>query len=116
MRLKKWQDIEVKSRMGFAITSYVDGVSGFSYTASTEMKDIRSAVEKSYKMARASSQAAKLKLPFERKSAVKSKKSDTPSVKIHPRDKELDYKIDLVNRSIESAREHKARPKVLEPF
>jgi TldD protein len=37
---------------------------------------------------------------------VKSKKSDTPSVKIHPRDKELDYKIDLVNRLIESAREH----------
>ncbi|MHA1963272.1 MAG: TldD/PmbA family protein [Candidatus Thorarchaeota archaeon] len=101
-----WQDIQVKSRMGFAITSYVDGVSGFSFTASTEMKNIRSAVEKSYKMAKASSKAAKLKLPFERRPAVKSKKSDTPSVKIHPRDKELDYKIDMVNRSIESAREN----------
>jgi TldD protein len=101
-----WQDIQVKSRMGFAITSYVDGVSGFSFTASTEMKDIRSVVEKSYKMAKASSRAAKLKLPFERGSAVKSKKSDTASVKIHPREKELDYKIDLVNRLIESAREH----------
>jgi TldD protein len=101
-----WQDIQVKSRMGFAITSYVDGVSGFSFTASTEMKDIRSAVEKSYKMAKASSRTAKLKLPFERRSAVKSKKSDSPSVKIHPRDKELDYKIDLVNRFVESAREH----------
>ena len=101
-----WQDIQVKSRMGFAITSYVDGVSGFSFTASTEMKDIRSVVEKSYKMAKASSRAAKLKLPFEKRSAVKSKKSDTATVKIHPREKELDYKIDLVNRLIESAREH----------
>ncbi|MFW9786506.1 MAG: TldD/PmbA family protein [Candidatus Thorarchaeota archaeon] len=101
-----WQDIQVKSRMGFAITSYVDGVSGFSFTASTETKDIHSAVEKSYRMAKASSSAAKLKLPFERSSAVKSKKSDTPSVKIHPRDKELDYKIDMVNRTIESAREY----------
>ncbi|MFX1560705.1 MAG: TldD/PmbA family protein [Promethearchaeota archaeon] len=101
-----WQDIQVKSRMGFAITSYVDGVSGFSFTASSEMSDIRSAVERSYKMAKASSKAAKLKLPFEKRSAVKSRKSDTPSVKIHPRDKELDYKIDLVNRIIESAREH----------
>lgn len=101
-----WQDIQVKSRMGFGITSYVDGVSGFSFTASTEMKDIRSAAEKSYKMAKASSRAAKLKLPFERRSAVKGKKSDTATVKIHPREKELDYKIDLVNRLIESAREH----------
>jgi TldD protein len=101
-----WQDIQVKSRMGFAITSYVDGVSGFSFTASKEMKDVRSAVEKSYKMAKASSRAAKLKLPFEQDSAVQSKKSDTPSVRIHPRDKELDYKIDLVNRTIESAREY----------
>ncbi|MGD9397057.1 MAG: TldD/PmbA family protein [Candidatus Thorarchaeota archaeon] len=101
-----WQDIQVKSRKGFAITSYVDGVSGFSFTASTETADIHTAVEKSYKMAKASSKAAELKLPFERRSAVKSKKSDTPSVRIHPRDKELDYKIDLVNRVIESAREH----------
>ena len=100
-----WQDIQVKSRMGFALTAYVDGVSGFSFTPSTEMKDIRVIVEKAFKMAKASSNAAKLKLPFERRSAVKSRKSDTPSVKIHPQDRELEYKIDMVNRSIESGRE-----------
>ena len=101
-----WQDIQVKSRMGFAITAYVEGVSGFSFTPSTEMKDIRTTVEKAYRMAKASSNAAKLKLPFERKPAVKSKKADTPSVKVHPRDKELDFKIDMVNRVVESARAH----------
>jgi len=37
---------------------------------------------------------------------MKSKKSDTLSVKIHPRDRDLAYKIDMVNRSVESAREH----------
>ena len=101
-----WQDIQVKSRMGFAITAYVDGVSGFSFTPSTEMKDIKLATENAYKMAKASSGAAKLKLPFDRRDAVKSKKSDTPSVKIHPRDRDLAYKIDMVNRGVESAREH----------
>ena len=101
-----WQDIQVKSRMGFAITAYVEGVSGFSFTPSTEMKDIRTTVEKAYRMAKASSKAAKLKLPFERKPAVKSKKSDTPSVKVHPRDKELDFKIDMVNQVVESAIEY----------
>ncbi len=40
-----WQDIQVKSRKGFAITSYVDGVSGFSFTASAETVDIRTAVQ-----------------------------------------------------------------------
>jgi len=102
-----WQDIEVKSRMGFAITAYADGgVSGFSFTPSTELKDIKLATENAYKMAKASSGAAKLKLPFDRRDAVKSKKSDTPSVKIHPRDRDLAYKIDMVNRGVESAREH----------
>ena len=101
-----WQDIQVKSRMGFAITAYVDGVSGFSFTPSTELKDIKLATENAYKMAKASSGAAKLKLPFDRRDAVKSKKSDTPSVKIHPRDRDLAYKIDMVNRGVESAREH----------
>ncbi|MHA1950337.1 MAG: TldD/PmbA family protein [Candidatus Thorarchaeota archaeon] len=100
-----WQDIQVKSRMGFAITAYVEGVSGFSFTPGTEKKDIRTSVEKAYRMAKASSNAAKLKLPFEGRPAVKSKKADTPSVKIHPRDKELEYKIDMVNRLIDSGRE-----------
>lgn len=101
-----WQDIQVKSRMGFAITAYVDGVSGFSFTPSTETADIKLATENAYKMAKASSGAAKLKLPFDRREAVKSKKSDTLSVKIHPRDRDLAHKIDMVNRGVESAREH----------
>ena len=101
-----WQDIQVKSRMGFAITAYVDGVSGFSFTPSTEKKDIRLAVEKAYRMAKASSKAATLKLPFDGSAAVKSKKSDTHTVRIHPRERDLSYKIDMVNRAVESAREY----------
>jgi len=101
-----WQDIQVKSRMGFGITAYVDGISGFSFTPSTDMKDIRLATENAYKMAKASSRAAKLKLPFDKHSPVKSKGSDTFSVKIHPREKELSFKIDMVNREIDAAREH----------
>jgi TldD protein len=101
-----WQDIQIKSRMGFAVTAYIDGVSGFSFTPSTEKNDIRTAAEKAYKMAKASSRAATLKLPFDSRQSVKSKKSDTLAVRIHPRDKDLSYKIDMVNRGVESAREH----------
>ena len=101
-----WQDIQVKSRMGFAITAYVDGVSGFSFTPSTDSKDIKLAAENAYKMAKASSGAAKLKLPFDRKDAIKSKASDTLSVKTHPKDIDLTHKIDFVNRGVEAAREY----------
>ena len=101
-----WKDIQVKSRMGFAVTCYVDGVSGFSFTPSPELKDVRLAAEKGYKMAKASARVAKLKLPFDRKDPVKSKKSDTMSVKLHPRERDLEFKTDMVNRAVESAREH----------
>jgi TldD protein len=101
-----WQDIQMKSRMGFAITAYVDGVSGFSFTPSKEMKDIRTAAEKSFRMAKASSAVATLKLPFEERPAVKSKKSDTFTVKIHPREVDLTEKIEMVNRAVETAREY----------
>ncbi len=101
-----WQDIQVKSRMGFAITAYVDGVSGFSFTASRDMADIKLATENAYRMAKASAGAAKLKLPFDGRDAVKSQKTDSPIVKIHPRDRDLAHKIDMVNRGVESAQEH----------
>ena len=100
-----WKDIQVMSRLGVAITCYVDGVSGFSFSASTEKEAILGATEKSFKMAKASAAKASLKLPFERRDPVNSRPSDTYAVKIHPRDRDLSYKTDLVNRAVETARE-----------
>ncbi len=101
-----WKEIQVKSRMGFAITSYVDGVTGFSFTPSSEISELRSAAERSYTMAKASAVAAKLKLPFEAEPPVKSKGSDTAEVKIHPREVSLEEKTELVNRIVEASRQH----------
>ncbi len=100
-----WKEIQVKSRMGFAITCYVDGVSGFSFTPSPENADLKAAAERAFKMAKASSVAAKLKLPFDGRPAVKSKSSDTFAVKIHPRDIELSEKTGLVDRAVDTAKE-----------
>ncbi|MFW9846531.1 MAG: TldD/PmbA family protein [Candidatus Thorarchaeota archaeon] len=100
-----WKDIQIKSRMGVAVTSYVEGVSGFSFSASIEPKDILTAAEKSVKMAKASAAVASLKLPFEGRDAVTSKKSDTKAVKKHPRDYDLAYKTDMVNRAVETSKE-----------
>ncbi|MFO7835198.1 MAG: TldD/PmbA family protein [Candidatus Thorarchaeota archaeon] len=101
-----WKEIQSKSRRGVGVTCYVEGVSGFSFTASLEKGDLEAATERSYRMAKASAGAAKLKLPFDERPAVKSSASDTRSVKIHPRERELSFKTDMVNRAVETAREH----------
>lgn len=98
-----WKDIQVKSRMGVGITCYVDGVSGFSFTASKNTKNIRVAVEKAHKMAKASALAAKVKLPFDSGPSIKSSTSDSLRMKKHPKEFDLGYKTDLVNRVVETA-------------
>lgn len=101
-----WKEIQVKSRRGFAISCYVDGVSGFSFTPSPDTTELNSAVERAFKMAKASAKAAKLKLPFSKRAAVKSSASDTHSVHRHPMGVELSEKIEMVNRAVETAKEH----------
>ncbi len=101
-----WKEILVKSRRGFAISCYVDGVSGFSFTPSPDKTELNSAVERALKMAKASAKAAKLKLPFGGRDAVKSNASDTHSVHTHPSSVGLDVKIEMVNRAVETAKEH----------
>lgn len=100
-----WKDIQVKSRMGVGVTCYVDGVSGFSFTASEEMKDVKEAVQKAFKMAKASAAAAELKLEFDHGPSIMSSPADSLKMKKHPRDCDLGYKTDLVNRAVETAKE-----------
>ncbi|MFW9908032.1 MAG: TldD/PmbA family protein [Candidatus Thorarchaeota archaeon] len=100
-----WKEIQVKSRFGFAITCYVDGVTGFSFTPSPKDSDLKEATGRAFKMAKASAASAELKLPFEKRPAVKSKASDTLPVKIHPRTVELSEKTGMVDRAVESAKD-----------
>jgi len=100
-----WRDIILKSRIGIGVTCYFDGTAGYSFTASEEKKDIEDTVKRAYQMAKAASTAALLKLDFDEYPAVKSKPSDTHSVKIHPKSKDIDYKMDLVNRAVGAAQD-----------
>jgi TldD protein len=90
------------------ITCYVEGVSGYSFTSSTSTEDARAATRKAFTIAKASSLIAKLKLPFSKAEAVKSRRFDTISVAVHPRDRDLAFKTELVNRVVGAAREHGA--------
>ncbi len=101
-----WKDVILRSRSGIGVTCYYGGVSGYSFTASESKKEQEETVTKAYKMAKASASAASLKLDFSKRPAVKSRKSDTLPIKIHPRTHDLSYKTDMVNRVVDTAREY----------
>ncbi|MFW9831376.1 MAG: TldD/PmbA family protein, partial [Candidatus Thorarchaeota archaeon] len=100
-----WKDVILKSRTGIGVTCYFDGTTGYSYTASLECKDIEETINRAYRMAKAASTVATLKLAFDEQPAVKSKPSDTLPVKIHPKTKTQHFKMNLINRMIEAAQE-----------
>ena len=98
-----WKDIVLRSRVGVGIVSYCEGTSGYSFTSSLTQEDLKKTVEQSVKMARAAAKVATLKLGFKRTAPVESRKSDTYTVKIHPKNIPLDHKTELVNRTVETA-------------
>jgi TldD protein len=100
-----WKDVILRSRVGVGVTCYYGGASSYSFTASDNRQELRETVSRAFKMAKASSKAASLKMSFDRRPAVKSQAANTFRIKIHPKSKGLDYKTDLVNRTVESARE-----------
>jgi TldD protein len=100
-----WKDIVLRSRVGVGVVCYCDGTSGYSFTSSDTKEDLKKAVEQSFKMAKASAKVATLKLGFGKRAPVKSRKSDTYPVKVHPRTKRLSHKTELVNRAVKTAQE-----------
>ncbi len=100
-----WKDIILRSRTGIGVVCYCGGASGYSFTPSEDWQKLEKTVNMAVKMAKASARAASLKLDFNRRPPVESRKSDTFPLKTHPQTEDLDYKTDLVNRSVETARE-----------
>ncbi len=100
-----WKDIILRSRAGIGVVCYYGGASGYSFTSSDEWEEMEKTVRRAFKMAKASAEAASVKMEFERRPPEKSQAADTFPVKIHPRTMDLGYKVGLVNRAISAAEE-----------
>jgi len=100
-----WKDVILRFRSGIGIMCYYGGASGYSFTASENKKEQEETVTKAFKMAKASAEVTSLKLDFNKRRAVKSRKADTFPLRIHPKTKDLSYKTDMVNRVVDTARE-----------
>jgi len=99
-----WKDVALGSREGFGVACYFSGASGYSFTSSGGREELETAVERAFRIAKASAKVVSLRLDFEQRPAVKSKRSEAYPLKIHPQARDLAYKTDLVNRAVDSAR------------
>ncbi|MHA1212556.1 MAG: TldD/PmbA family protein, partial [Candidatus Heimdallarchaeota archaeon] len=95
---QKIKETNLNRRRGIGITAYYKGVSGFSYTASLDRPAVKKCVENALGIAKASAEIATIKLDFDkREKTVKVHDLKLP-VKKHPKDFELTYKLDLMDR------------------
>ncbi len=104
-----WKDVALKSRAGIGVACYYGGASGYSFTSAVNKRSIEDAVARAFKMAKGAAKFATLKLDFNKRAAIKSRKSDTPAFKVHPHNEDLTFKTNLVNRAVDAARESGAR-------
>jgi TldD protein len=99
---QKIKETNLNRRRGIGIVAYYKGVSGYSYSASLDKKAVENCVKDAFGIAKASADVATIKVEFDPREKANKDHDLKLSVKKHPKDFELDYKIDLMNR-VESA-------------
>jgi TldD protein len=97
------KEINIVRRKGVGITTYWDGVVGYSYSARLKKDALRECVRRSVGIARSSGKVARLKMDFERKAARKA--ALTLKCKKHPRDVPLEDKKEMVDIATDTAKE-----------
>jgi TldD protein len=99
------KDVKTARRVGVGVTVYSEGATGYSFSTQPSKNAVEEATQRAFKIAKASSKAAKTKLdPGEAK--PHSEKELALNVKKHPQGFSLTSKKDLVLRTVESAKEH----------
>lgn len=99
------KDVKNVRRIGIGVNIYYNGASGYSFETNPSRETIENATKRAFKIAKASSQAAKIKI--DPGDAVSHKKKGLRlNVKEHPEDSSLSFKKDLVLRAVKSAREN----------
>jgi len=95
---QKIKETNLNRRRGLGIVAYYQGVPGYSYTASLERKAVEGCAKNAVGIAKASSSIASIKLDFDRREKTTKVHDLKLPIKKHPKDFDLEYKIDLMNR------------------
>jgi len=99
------KDVKTMRQVGVGVTVYNEGATGYSFTAQLSKKAVTDATERAFRIAKASSKIAQIKVdPGEAK--LNKQEMMELAVKKHPKDFPLTSKKDLVLRTVESAKKH----------
>lgn len=99
------KDVKTMRRVGVGVTVYHEGATGYSFTTHLSKKAVEEATERAFRIAKASSEIAKIKVdPGEAK--PHKQKELKLTVKKHPQDFQLTSKKDLVLRTVKAAEDH----------
>ncbi len=99
------RDVKNIRRVGIGINVYYNGASGYSFETNPSKKAIEIATKRAYKIAKASSKAAEVKIDPGEAPSHKQKELEL-EVKKNPKDSLLSLKKDLVLRAVETAQEY----------
>ena len=99
------RDVKNIHRVGIGINVYYNGASGYSFETKPSKKAIEITTKRAFKIAKASSRTAKIKIDPGEASPHKQKELEL-DVKKHPKDFSLSFKKDLVLRAVRTAKEY----------
>ena len=99
------RDVKNIRRVGIGVNVYYNGASGYSFETKPTKRAVKIAAEKAFKIAKASSSVAKVKVDPGEAPSHKQKDLEL-SLKKHPQAVSLSLKKDMVLRAVRAAKEH----------
>lgn len=99
------KDVKTMHRVGVGVIIYYNGATGYSFTTKLNRTAIEDTTNRAFKIAKASSETAKIKID-PGQSEPHTQKELKLSVKKHPKDFSIAFKKDLLLRSVKAAMEH----------
>ncbi|MGD8565891.1 MAG: TldD/PmbA family protein [Candidatus Bathyarchaeota archaeon] len=102
---EKINDVKAVRRVGLGVHVYKNGATGYSFTTGLSKKDVEDATKRSFKIAKSSSEIAKIKVDPGQAESTQNKDLKI-QIKRHPKDSSSEFKKSLVLRTVKAAKEH----------
>jgi len=103
--MEEVKDVKTMRRIGVGVNVYYNGATGYSFATRLSKKAVEEATKRAFKLAKASSKIAKIKIDPGQAKPDKQKELKL-TVKKHPQDFSIALKKDLVLRTVKAARDH----------
>jgi len=103
--MEEVKDVKTMRRVGIGVNVYYNGATGYSFTTRLSKKAAEETTKRAFKIAKASSKTAKIKIDPGQAKTYKQRELKL-AVRKHPQDSSLASKKDIVLRAVKAVRDH----------